>query len=560
AAVWVQAKAEAEARQAADDAKAKADSETAKTDAEIKAKAEAFARAKAEADAKAQADTDAKAKAEAETKAKLDAELKAKTDAEAKAKADAAAAEAEAKAKAEADIKAKADAFAKATADAAAKERAAAQAKLDAAKANADEEAGLQQALAEEEARRKREEAAEAEDVTLRAETANIARKTAAARADFLEKQAREEAELVAKVAATRKSVEILPVTVSAEASGATSGAPSGPVPKPMADHGSLPPGASPDPDGDMSEEEMWAMVEARARAAAADNETRPVPKIDADELVRELKGGLRVTELQQAGVPAVPRTLTPGQTPNPVKPQVVKGDKLTVEESPTATVVVQEVMSVRHTEKTAHLTSTTTATITEAPRSALSSGAPTQVADEPSDGIVREVPTVETAPQRRPAPGVPDDADRPEARTGEIVMSRTRTGDQVRPGSQPSILVDEGSSILVGDLHAAQSAIAAVAAAQANVQATTNLAASAFEKPVAEARTDAVAAVDSTSARMLFTDVEEEFFRAGKEKEKETKFTMTGTVEKFDDLDEDYQPVGFWDRLRGKKPEPEKK
>ena len=31
-------------------------------------------------------------------------------------------------------------------------------------------------------------------------------------------------------------------------------------------------------------------------------------------------------------------------------------------------------------------------------------------------------------------------------------------------------------------------------------------------------------------------------------------KIESTGPVETFDDLDADYNPVGFWDRLRGKK------
>ena len=53
----------------------------------------------------------------------------------------------------------------------------------------------------------------------------------------------------------------------------------------------------------------------------------------------------------------------------------------------------------------------------------------------------------------------------------------------------------------------------------------------------------------------VALTDVEEAFFRGGSEAEKVHRVTNTGPVEKFDDLDDDYQPVGFWDRLRGKKP-----
>ncbi len=60
----------------------------------------------------------------------------------------------------------------------------------------------------------------------------------------------------------------------------------------------------------------------------------------------------------------------------------------------------------------------------------------------------------------------------------------------------------------------------------------------------VAEVRKDAVHA---------FSDAEEEFFRAGQGNT--GKVPTFSPQETFDDLDEGYQPVGFWDRLRGKKP-----
>ena len=46
-----------------------------------------------------------------------------------------------------------------------------------------------------------------------------------------------------------------------------------------------------------------------------------------------------------------------------------------------------------------------------------------------------------------------------------------------------------------------------------------------------------------------VFSDVEEAFFRAGHEKEP--------AAESFDDLDEGYRRVGFWDRVRGKPSRP---
>jgi hypothetical protein len=44
--------------------------------------------------------------------------------------------------------------------------------------------------------------------------------------------------------------------------------------------------------------------------------------------------------------------------------------------------------------------------------------------------------------------------------------------------------------------------------------------------------------------------EVEEAFFRAGHEKEAPA---AAPRPESFDDLDEGYRPVGFWDRLRGR-------
>ena len=98
----------------------------------------------------------------------------------------------------------------------------------------------------------------------------------------------------------------------------------------------------------------------------------------------------------------------------------------------------------------------------------------------------------------------------------------------------------------LVADLVAAHVAISAVATAQAAAPASTNAAATPQSADVATARKD----VESFSA------MEEAFFRAGTEKT--TK--PPAPVESFDDLDEDYEPQGFWDRVRGKKPTKPKK
>jgi hypothetical protein len=53
----------------------------------------------------------------------------------------------------------------------------------------------------------------------------------------------------------------------------------------------------------------------------------------------------------------------------------------------------------------------------------------------------------------------------------------------------------------------------------------------------------------------VAFNDIEEAFFRAGHEKEAVVAAAAAPPPESFDDLDEGYRPVGFWDRLRGRSP-----
>lgn len=287
-------------------------------------------------------------------------------------------------------------------------------------------------------------------------------------------------------------------------------------------------PRVTPDPDAPADEEALWRLAEAKARAAAADQETRPVPKLEAEDLVRELIG-----------------------------------EKVTVEETSKKTVVVQEAMTIDRSIQTARIASSQITTVTQHAAEDVSAAtalfgkkeiaAPTEIDDEPSDGIVRHIPTVETAPQKRPPPpkiDVPDD--RPGDRTGEITAARKKHGSTPPANVEPSILIDDAVSATAADIAAAHKAVAAAAVAQVPAPKTADLAGSAAEKAVGDVRKDAAGA---------FSDAEEAFFRAGSEKEKSTTFQVTGPIETFDDLDEGYQPVGFWDRLRGKKPEkPEKK
>jgi len=264
---------------------------------------------------------------------------------------------------------------------------------------------------------------------------------------------------------------------------------------------------------------EAKAKAEAEAKAKAAE-ETR------AEEAMwRAAKEKAVETDAEDAKR-AVAETASTADTAPALVKQLV-GEGITTSENRDATVVVHEHITVDTTVNTARLTSESVAAITSA--------APEPLADEPSDGIVRQMATVETAPVRRPPPGeIPPD-DRPGARKGEIAP-REPSGPLQPVAAEPSILIE--------DLAAAHTAVTAIVAAQASAPASKDIAQPASEQVIAEVRKDAVHA---------FSEAEEEFFKAGAS-------NHTGKVpqfvpETFEDLDEGYQPVGFWDRLRGKKP-----
>lgn len=465
------ARAEAAARELA--AKQVRDREDAETRAKADAAANVAAAAKAKADAELAAE--AKAKADAQARAKIAADAKAKAAAEAKAAFDAklaaevkAKADAAARAKAELEEKAQAaEAEARAVADAKAKAAAGAKMRADAeARARAEQDAKKKAEVAEH-LRRKREEAEAAEDAKLRAEAAEWAKQQAAARARAADEQAREAEELATRLANVKATAET---------------------------------------EARSSEDAMWKEAEERARKLA-DEEAAAKASL-ASQLVKQLRD-----DSNDETTPFVRDTI---ETPPVI-----------VAETPTATVVVHDTLTVTGTDRTAILTSTSTATIIEA------------AVDEPSDGIVQPLTTLETAPLRPPPPPVvvpPDD--RPEAKVGEISGGVNAQGVDPR-SSEPSILV--------ADLATAHTAVAAVAIAQVSAPATADAATVSREIVVADVRKDAASA---------FSEAEEAFFRAGTEKAAPgAPMVNTAPIEKFDDLDADYQPVGFWDRLRGKKP-----
>ncbi|MFN0245950.1 MAG: DUF4388 domain-containing protein [Kofleriaceae bacterium] len=387
-----------------------------------------------------------------------------------------------------------------------------------------------------------REAEQDAEDARLRAEAVELAKKQAAARAAEQDRQAREAMDLANRLAEARakaqpplKTDESVPITLATpdpdEPGEIDESVPIRrivPGSRTADADGSLrAPLQTPDPDAGVDEEALWRVAEARAREAAADQKTMPVPKLEADDLIRELIG-----------------------------------EKITIAETNTSRVVLQEQMSIDRSLQTARIASSQITTVEKAPAahakddvSAATAlfgkrelAAPTEIDDEPSDGIVRHIPSVETAPKKRPPPPkveVPDD--RPGDRTGEITAARKKHGSTPPKNREPSILIEEAAATTAADLAAAHEAVAAAAVAQVRAPKTTDLAGASVEKAVVETRKDAAIA---------FSDAEEAFFRQGFGEEKSTSVQMTGPVETFDDLDEDYQPVGFWDRLRGKKGE----
>jgi hypothetical protein len=163
----------------------------------------------------------------------------------------------------------------------------------------------------------------------------------------------------------------------------------------------------------------------------------------------------------------------------------------------------------------------------------------PSIIVDEMSDGVVmHHIATADTAPVKRRHPPSDRPDDRPGDTTGEITMPRTRPTIEVRK-SEPTILV--------ADLAAVHTAVSAVASEQAAAPATPDAAAPQHEVPVAKARSDAT----------KFSEADEAFFRAGHERE---AVVVTPVIESFDDLDEGYRPVGFWERLRGRVEEQNKR
>ncbi len=479
--------------------KAAAAAAAQKTEAEAKTEAVAAAKAKTEAEAAAAAKTEAAAAAKAKTEAEAAAAAKAKTEAEAAAAFALAAqtkAVAAAKAEAEAAAKAEAEAAAKAIADAATKAEAEAAAR---AKAEADAAAAAVAAKA----------VAEAAKAAAVAEAAKAAAEAAAAKAAAAAEAAKAEA---AKAAAEAVAAKAAAVAEAAKAAAVAEAAKAAAV-----------------ADAAKAETEAQAKAEADARADAlravapsvvGDARPAPVPP-SASELVKQI--------------------LAEGHETGDLSHRVRLTDPVTVVETPGSTVVTSDKLTVVAAKDMAVVTSTPHVTIT-ATAAAAAPATPSVLVDEPSDGVI-QAPLInpETAPLARPRRvSTPPPGGYPEPQPAQRGEIPTRIADASK--SRPLAVEADQPSVLVADLAAAQQAIAAVTSAQARAPATADATTTTTARAVAQVRSDAAVA---------FTDAEEAFFRGGDDKA--APVVRAQPAESFEDLDADYKPVGFWDRVRGR-------
>ncbi|MDQ3337097.1 MAG: DUF4388 domain-containing protein [Myxococcota bacterium] len=528
------------------------DAATAPVDAKKKSKKAAQAeKAKADADARAKAEAERAAAALALAQATKAAADKAAADRAAadKAAADRAAADKVAADRAAADVKAAADkalADAKAAADRAAADKALADAKAAADKTAADkaaaDKAAADQAAAEKAAAERAAASTSSSRepnvvVDLGPSDSDRVRDDAQQRVRALVAQHRQESndsDAVARAGEKRREEDAVHAEAQAEADAAR----------------------------------VASDVDARARAETAAREARSSGETNGSNVA---SGEIR-SKRPTSSTDLVRALLKDERTGDA---RELETASTIVTETPNVTVAVHDRVSVITTEQTARLVATPEATISEVPflakqvvpataparpasddavtRPFVRPGAePQGIDDEPSDGVIRmrhdtaETPPAPAATYRRPPPGeIPVD-DRPPETTGEI---------RERKEPPPPTRTSE-PSILVADLQAAHSAVSAVAVTQATQASTMpNAAAAAGTPGTATAVASAEVAQVRRDATDAFTQIEEEFFRQGTEEHQHAKpARLPSASDSFDDLDEGYEPVGFWDRLLGRK------
>lgn len=228
--------------------------------------------------------------------------------------------------------------------------------------------------------------------------------------------------------------------------------------------------------------------------------------------------------------------------------------DPVTVVESAQTSVAVSDVVTVNRTSDTAMVTASPRVLISETPTQApvasmtpaiavsskIDDATPEATDDEPSDGVIlAPIATADTArvAARARAMRAPEPAhEGPPVKeaTGEIGDRHVRTGIQEKIELEPSILIN--------DLGAAHTAVAAAVAKTAATPAPGDAASASKELDVATVRRDAVA----------FSEDEEAFFKRA-----EGGTAQVPKFESFDDLDEGYEPTSFWGKVFGGKKKP---
>jgi hypothetical protein len=109
--------------------------------------------------------------------------------------------------------------------------------------------------------------------------------------------------------------------------------------------------------------------------------------------------------------------------------------------------------------------------------------------------------------------------------------------------------------SILVGDLAAAQAAVASVVTGQREIPATPDARSPEVEAELAGVRADVKHQAGHAASH--FDEHEEQFFQAGSSP---TFGHAAEPTESFNDLDDGYQPTGFWDKLLGRDKKPRRR
>ena len=172
----------------------------------------------------------------------------------------------------------------------------------------------------------------------------------------------------------------------------------------------------------------------------------------------------------------------------------------------------------------------------------------PAAAAEPATEPVALAEPEPEPAPDPEPAAAAIETAAAAIETAAAAVETAAPEAPVVVPEEPaPSLAPEPSPEVVVSDLAAAHAAITAIAEReQARTEPSPDTHDPATSAQISGLRKDVVAAM--AEADPHFTEHEEEFFRMGHE----LASPKPVKVESFQDLDEGYEPVSFWDRLRG--------